>query len=1538
MPSQVPSSPALDFKQAVALQFASRPTLRQVIGHKLLQLIRTRHPQIASVQPQLTSAEPLRLLVPQFEHAWTSRPLVDFVLQAMLEGKVLDLESAFGRDYGLTVAQPYSFREQDGGEFTYIELHGLSDAVNELVQQLPQIFQQAQVDYWRGESSLGVSRDRWFQQVLRSALLRNLSLQGLDNQQQDCIYGLLSGDSQRSKVFTVEVQLEASGQHFQQTLANLLVIGVWNARTVVLWCSPSSVVRAFESLDDFALALGEELAEQLQFDSISWNRHELEGDIFSQQTALLLDAMLESVLRMNYSQLADVGEMEQVYAALADPSQWFIEGYFAASDSNIVQPSDLRNASADDSFAYQCAVFDLALAQAESRGASALEDVQDLYSYTRQRLREQMLADHPDDANYLSDDLSLTVTVARGTPGGIGAGVGGGVVEIRSMSLTEFAIGNLSSLQGAILSDIEHRSGQLIMDWMNVDYVKSLVEKVDIGGNYPSYVAQKLDDPATREQRITCFAREWRCSLLFSALSAKLAGSLSEAALQCVADYGRGHVDSQTPAIVLMPLAFKREPTASSDDQVRGMFVLFSAEPSVVLLYRPLYASAPLTEFVSLTAMMMAIRDAGPLQDSILDWLTTQARSVYAHGGFHEPHLRQPILDTSLLPEPVQPASFAAQFWRGDVDARLYKANRDLLIELAERQSVSNAESRWAILTEGAWLLFDVATLLLRGPVATVAWVIQGIHGLSSDVSALTQGTAFERSAAVVDVLLNLGMALLHARLPRQKLPAPVPKKATQPAALYRRPGSQLDFTWRGRQGFNMLTGEQRKTLQAMRSDVSLNGLNPITSGITRGLYRVDEHYYAALVGDAYPVEVSGDGVRIADVHGRPGPWLSYEHGAWRVDSALRLNGGMPRSRVEIQREANKKQFEEDKTREVQLSIEQGVLAARHNKIQGFLDAKGTRIEELEDKAKTDELQELEEAELAGLRSLYKLTHQKLVGGLKPLIENGFEHIKVISDVERMIRLQPELANDFADQRNEASQQLFLNGTAYYNGLIRMINNEHLLAKGDAVNERPQTESEIKLYKDYLISLEQVVEWEIDLVEMSDRLDAFLEGKSNNYSVVFADKDGNSIDKNSDAGKVIDEGRLSSVDMKNNLLFDLAELSIDRLELMRTGFFEQHQGYLVSDALMSACTAHSDLTGSNLTLSQQIEVLGDVIEAYDEAAVLADYLGAVGGEGIKADKLQLYKKALINLKDVAQAEMSQAVREQELEAPHVIRPQLNVAKKSKRRLVKTTGGRSVLAEESEVNGVAVVQQRESRTGRVLKNFHKQGAEWVEDAAAPVDEMLSPTSPRDPGAYRGRARTLIREVDDVIALANRYSPNEPRGLSSVIEGHADKMKQVLAKLPRFAPDDELVEELDGNIRRLSNARRDMLTSLYLNTKHPTANSLQFLHQERRIDIELTVVRKVLSSNDYLDVYEIRRLPEPGQVKGDGLWEAHFHYASADTPRRQFSKAHLKVWWQRKLGREAQMRAAASGKDLLEIYRSELRLADVEGIIPFDKVVH
>ena len=65
----------------------------------------------------------------------------------------------------------------------------------------------------------------------------------------------------------------------------------------------------------------------------------------------------------------------------------------------------------------------------------------------------------------------------------------------------------------------------------------------------------------------------------------------------------------------------------------------------------------------------------------------------------------------------------------------------------------------------------------------------------------------------------------------------------------------------------------------------------------------------------------------------------------------------------------------------------------------------------------------------------------------------------------------------------------------------------------------------------------------------------------------------------------------------------------------------------------------------------------------------------------------------------------------------------------------------------------------------------------------------------------------------------------------------------------------------------------------------------------------------------------------------LWEAHFHYRSADAPARAFVKGHLKFWEPRGKARDAQMEEASSAAERLQIYRSDLRLAQVEGVIPF-----
>ncbi|MCP6135307.1 hypothetical protein NL393_39610, partial [Klebsiella pneumoniae] len=64
----------------------------------------------------------------------------------------------------------------------------------------------------------------------------------------------------------------------------------------------------------------------------------------------------------------------------------------------------------------------------------------------------------------------------------------------------------------------------------------------------------------------------------------------------------------------------------------------------------------------------------------------------------------------------------------------------------------------------------------------------------------------------------------------------------------------QLDFSWRGVQGFNGLSADQQARLGALRSATSLNGLTPLASGPGEATYLVGAQHYVTLGGDVYAV------------------------------------------------------------------------------------------------------------------------------------------------------------------------------------------------------------------------------------------------------------------------------------------------------------------------------------------------------------------------------------------------------------------------------------------------------------------------------------------------------------------------------------------------------------------------------------------------------------------------------------------------------------------------------------------------------------
>lgn len=1538
-----------DYRYAVATEFATRPSLRQLIARQALDVLGAAHALVADTG--MPNAESLVLLIPTQNH-WRRQPLVDALLDAFLQGVPLERLGSEGGEFMILASEPYPFKDAQAVILDEaVSIAQQMAALDAEVQMLIETFCQAQVDYWAAPGRFGASRDRWLQLTIKSALLHNLPLQDLDAQQTACVHDVFKRSAARPTVFAVEVELTCEGLQQRVVSPNLLIQGEYDERLVLLWCAPSSRVRAFDSIDAFARALRDELAEHYRFDTLTWHRYILEGDPFAQQGALILEGLLQAIQHAHTWRSADPLVLDKLFTRLSDPASLFIEGYAVAPSSALQLPPGFQRVTPADGFACQEALFELALAQAESAGVTSRDQIMDVHGYARQQLRQALMEDHPDDANYFPDDLLLTLTRSYGVPGGPAAGPGDGAVETKEISLTDYAIGRLGTFHGASPPALRHRGDQLIMPWLTLDYVDALVSRIDIGGRYPGYVARLMDAPEGRAERIDRFAREWRSALLASALEAKLAGILDASALQCVIDYCRGEIDPLLPAVMLMPLAFTSEASAAEVDEVRGMYVLFCAEPHHVLLYRPLYPKAPLMAFTDLDALMAAIGTPGELQTSVLDWLPDQARRVYDNGGFLEPHPLQPIIDDAGFLLPVKPATLHARFWRNDVDARLYQANRDLMLELADRQSISNAEQRWALLVEGAWLLFDVVSLVLRGPAATVAWLAQGIAALGQDLPLLTQGTARERSAAVVDLIINLGLAVAHLRLPhghpvqasRVESPAgaaplarsdqtlvrsdavPLAGQVEAPQALAVRSDTVLAFSWRGSQGYNALTSEQRTRLEGMRCAVNLRDVPE-----QAGLYTVEGQTYVTMSGDVYQVDVSTGGVRIVGASGEQGPWLERRFGAWRVDSALRLRGGIPKSRVELRREQNRARLKAVTEQEAALTTRRNALRETFGAHRRLLEAKEEQIRALEAIEHPDDLQA---RELALLKDLCKRIRETAVYDIKALIDSGLEHDPLMTQLFELRHADASMDELIKGHRQMIRQELIEYCKTFYNELAALINEESARDLNDAIAILPEGEAEIEQYKRFRATLERVVKWESDAADVAVHFDCLLEATLNDPTITFKDAEtGATTEKVAYLKDVIEQRKLNAVDLEVRLLLDVGELCIDRLAGSDEGTLRAIQSYLAGDALHSAGAAHGDLASSELGLDERLSVLTSVLDAYEEAAAAADYLGSTEAAVIRLDALERHRRVLGRLRELAEQELEQAVREKELATPRTHRPVVYASRGGKRRVVKTQRGRSVVGTEVEIDGVSVVQQRDNRTDQVLKTFKRQGSQWLED----VREAQEPGEPvLKPEALRQRGRTLVDEVESVIRLARRYvKSDEPHGLSSVIDLHVDKLVEVQGKLARTEQDAALHVELADGIERLQATRQDLLVGLYLATSHPTANSLRFLVEHGVVHVERAGPRRRLSDHDYLDVYEIRRQPAVGQTKGSGLWEAHFHYPDETTPAHAFSKGHLKLWSQRKLGREAQLRAAATGRDLLAIYRGDLKPEDIVGLIPFE----
>lgn len=761
--------------QAVNLQFSTRPTLRGVVSQRLHDSIQEQYP---SLQHAVAT---LRVAIPNRPGAWYLKPLIDVAVGFLASGVPVDFSDKQPAEYYLCDASTPDIPLTAAN--LPIDMQVIAGLINELPIILSVELQDALAAFWQQNGNTEVSRWQWLGDLLRTCL-RSSALRRADltREQLQLLNDLLDYPDNRAReglnlpgeaihAYTLETTLGQGDVKVTVQSTELLVV----QGTQILSCSVSGTIRSYPTLDAFGEAWANAIKSRYQAEQIVWKRFEPDGNIFDTQAALILNQQLENLAALPLPAKDSAEALEQRYDRVMDPAPLLLNvavtSTLPLSKLQAAPPDWLVQGTPAERIAYAHLLVELAAVKKRTQGRSFLDGIDGLRTFAGKMLRELMRADHPSGPTYNADELELTYAVAVGD-------LGSGYIEPVTMTLTDLALNNLSGKPKGRMS-LRNRDGQALAPWLTPAYVEGLVSRADIGAVYPALLDQVFfnDDSAARE-RENLFTQQLRVHLPMTALELAVRresgvtwqGYRMVAAVVKTTAAGR-RVDDKD--IVIHALGFLRKPGAVPD-YVTDMFLIEaqSCTTAPVILYRPQYLPV-LTQFSSREALMQAIALPGSLQSSTLTWLSDGARAVYASGGFQQPHyVRIGIgmeFDTPDIPKPATLAQcgndseMLQSLSNGKLMQFLFGSYARTLVAIADRQSVSNSESRWASVLEGSGLLFNTLLLpLLRGPAMLVGWMLQIAEGLVRDIPALDSTDPRARERAWVDLLLNLGLVLVH--------------------------------------------------------------------------------------------------------------------------------------------------------------------------------------------------------------------------------------------------------------------------------------------------------------------------------------------------------------------------------------------------------------------------------------------------------------------------------------------------------------------------------------------------------------------------------------------------------------------------------------------------------------------------------------------------------------------------------------------------------------------------------------------------------
>ncbi|MBV4552414.1 hypothetical protein HU742_014815 [Pseudomonas sp. SWRI102] len=1528
--------------QNVSLQFADCPTFEQIVQQELKRALQSKYPSLVIDLAKTQLASPDAIV-----RGWNFQALMPLVLDYLSLGTPVDFGSQGILECYLSDSPPRRLRPADGR----LDMALVEKCVLELPWRVPIGLQDALTHYWNGDIAARsqavpharASRWQWLSDTLKNMLnIHGLQQPGLSEPARDALDQIVRWPDREERfkrnlppVYAYRLESTVTYGATSTVLPGTAILLMHYTRygLVILLSCPGSAVQSFESIEAFNSFWAERISNRYAVDTVICQRYEIAGNAFDTQAAMILEQQLTDLKTVQLPSRIGQKDLSKLFQELSDPARYLHDAPRLAPDlSTQLLPEWLAKASLLDQTRFQR--YSLALAGARSRGQGRPR-LMDINAFTADALLARMEKTNGSSpirahsGQFQPDDVQLTFTLSTGYPGTIG------ISQKKTMSLTQLAINNLVARPSGYLV-LSHRRGLTLPAWLTPGYITDkggLIEQVDIGSSYPRYLQQELlSDSSQARQYQRIFAEQIPAQLMLEALQQALdnQNGMTHEGLRLIEtlfqpDAGDQRVDGRP--VFIRHLAFLRKPKATPDI-VANMFIIEAqgTQTGPHILYRPLYTPS-LLAFATRQALLKAIATAGDLQDSVLTWMSDGARAVYANGGFLEPHVVHFFQgDEFNLPERPAPATLAddgvndelLQYQRhGELMQYLYGCNARALIAQADRNSVSNRESRWAVFLEGGSLLFNAFLFpVLRGPTMAVAWLWSLMASASQDIPALVSQDPETRELAAVDVLVNLAMLvsqLRAARLPaRSPLPDALKTRALRPPAprvvAQQWPAPPPPSVFEGTvtlpgepSGRHLalafssprynLSPEQRTRIRGMQVPRPATLPEPIKNGPLKGLYVIGNKWHAVIQENLYRVDPDPEaGTSIVDPLDptQIGPLLQSDlDGNWTLDLRLRLVGGALPRRLENQRRLNAKKAAD-------LSNELADYLAQENKRDKALDIAQQVMTRFE--------------ETPGFTEEQRAPRRKLFYDL--LNEQTEAYLKLLDSLPERDRLGIGLPSESIRALMENVVNNARKAVLVIEAQMQALNAAHPGFSGELVVRVVM--SDMDGYLTYLDGMSDINDRAIHWLELKDE---YLEKLLNLDSI------------GAQAFERLTQGRpLNERNVIGAKALQVAALPM--LAIKNPASDLPDSLYRIVTPLAEQMRSHADLQAYELSPSEQLDVLTSLTQHYGEALDALQGMRVLYVDDINESYFDRLIKLLDSLyRDVSRKLAAEVKPEPTPRKRGPKRPKVNSGRPNK-KVIKTRKNGVLIGDlkpAGTVLPIEVVELRSEVDDQVIATYSRHDEVW--DV---VEERRPTPAPRTRAVktIKSDARQLLEQLEERLRRVESYKKHcrHPQEIEEIMNNEADRFSALATELDRAftasqatrtPAEKALGNQLSEAISRLKTKGSALRTELSLQLP-PTDGNLRFLFEKNLIQVARLGERKALKGArmDFLQEYAVN------DRNGSPLWYAHFHYETADTPKADYSVAHLKSREQRREHYHSLLAKAQNPYAVMDVHRGQI----------------